>query len=201
MSIETMGREDFINNEFLTVSGRSKNAEEFAETIKKNLFDNFEIVSIHELGEFGIDDKERFLAFISRNSEIGQDFSAQRIKLVNAGLGAYVHENLEKAYEYSRKNYPTFGEKEEKIARKIDEIKEKFPKAKAAEIEQFNILEALWAAGNISFVRCLFDGEPCIALVSVVSGADELRVRPLAILLNEMIEIKLEFPTWNTDEE
>jgi len=189
-----MDREDFINNKFITVAGRSPSLDEFAAEIKKLLFDNFAIVAIHGLGEFGIDDKERFLAFITGDSKHGKTFNAQREKLLEAQLGAHTHANLDEAYEYSKVEYPTFGEEEQAIQDKYQELSERFPPVRAAEKEQFDILEALWANGKVSFVRCLYDDEPCLAVVSISSGAGELRVRPLAIVINENIEMKIEFP-------
>jgi hypothetical protein len=194
-----MDREEFSSNKFITVAGRASSMDEFAAEIKKNLYDNYGIVAIHGLGEFGIDDKERYLAFITGESITGKTFTAQQKKLLGEGLGAYTHNTLEDAYDYSKENYPTFGEEEEKTQRKFHEMSEKFPPVKAAEIEQFNILESLWGNGKINFVRCLFDEEPCLVLIAISPGADELRVRPMAIMINDELESRLEFP--NPDEE
>lgn len=189
-----MDREEFVNNKFITVAGRAASMEEFAAFLKKNLFDNFGIVAIHGLGEFGIDDKERYLAFITGDSKSGQTFNAQREKLLEAELGAHTHNNLDDAYEYSKNNYPTFGEEEEQMQRKYEELKEKFPPVKASEIEQFDIFEALLLNNKIKTVRALFNDVPCITFISVSGGVDELRVRPLAIMLNEDLEALIEFP-------
>jgi len=189
-----MDREEFINNKFITVAGRAASMDEFAAQVKKNLYDNFNIVAVHGLGEFGIDDKERYLAFVAGESKTGQTFNAQEQKLLEAQFGAHLHNTLEDAYDYSKRNYPSFGDKEEEVQRKFQEMSERFPPVKAQEMEQFNILEALWAAGKIHFVRCLLDDEPCLVLISVASGADELRVRPLAIMMSEDLEARIEFP-------
>ena len=194
-----MDREEFINNKFITVAGRAASMDEFAAQIKKNLYDNFTIVAVHGLGEFGIDDKERYLAFVAGESETGKTFNAQRQKLLEAQFGAHMHNTLEDAYDFSKRTYPTFGDKEEQVQRKYQEMNEKFPAIKAEEVEKFNILEALWAAGKVHFVRCLIDDEPCVVLISVATGADEMRVRPLAILMNEDLEARVEFPDPNDD--
>jgi hypothetical protein len=193
-----MDRHDFINNKFITVSGRSGSMDEFVAEVKKNLFDNYDVVAVHGLGEFGIDDKERYLAFVTGESDMGKNFFAQEQKLLAAQLGAHTHANLEDAYDYSKEKYETFGEEQVEKQTKFEQMTEKFPPTKAQEIEQFNILEALWASGRISFTRCLFDGEPSIVLIAVSPGADEIRVRPLAMLVNEDIETRIEFP--NDDE-
>ncbi len=190
-----MNKEDFINNKFITVAGRAPSMDEFAAEVKKNLYDNYEIVAIHGLGEFGIDDKERYLAFITGESSTGKTFNAQEKKLISARLGAHTHNNLDEAYNYSKQNYPAFGEEQIDMQQKHRDMSEKFPPVKASELEQFHILESLWANGRISFVRCLFNEEPCLVLVSIAGGADELRVRPFAIMINDELESKLEFPS------
>lgn len=189
-----MDRDEFINSKFITAAGRAESMDEFIDEIKKNLYDNYEIVAVHGLGEFGIDDKERYLAFITGESETGQTFNAQEKKLITAQLGARTHNTLSEAYDYSKENYPTFGEDQIEMQRKHDEMTEKFPPIKAVELEQFQILESMWANGRISFVRCLLDGEPCMVLISITPGADEFRVRPFAVMLNEELENRLEFP-------
>jgi hypothetical protein len=194
-----MNKEEFINSKFITVAGRAESMDEFAAEVKKNLYDNYEIVAIHGLGEFGIDDKERYLAFITGESSTGKTFNAQEKKLISAQLGAHTHNNLDEAYNYSKQNYPTFGEEQVDIQKKHREMTDKFPPVKAAEVEQFHILESMWANGRISFVRCLLDDEPCLVLISIAPGADELRVRPFAIMMNEELEARIEFP--NVDEE
>jgi len=133
-----MNREEFVNNKFITVAGRATSIDEFAAQIKKNLYDNFEIIAIHGLGEFGIDDKERYLAFIGGDSKTGKTFNAQRQKLLNAQFGAHMHNNLEEAYDFSKKNYPAFGEKEEEVQRKFHEMNEKFPPVRAEEMEKYS---------------------------------------------------------------
>lgn len=194
-----MEREEFINNKFITVAGRAASMEEFAAQIKKNLFDNYDIVAIHGLGEFGIDDKERYLAFITGESKSGKTFGAQNEKLREAQFGTKVHETLDEAFSFSKTEYPTFGDAEEQRQKKYQDLSERFPGLKASEIEQTNILESLWANGGIRSLRCLFDGEPVVVLVHVTGGADELRVRPFAMMINEDLEVRLEFP--NPDEE
>lgn len=189
-----MDRNEFINNKFITVAGRSASMDEFVAEVKKNLFDNYQIVAVHGLGEFGIDDKERYLAFVTGESATGQTFMAQEQKLLSAQLGAHTHNSLEDAYDYSKENYEEFGHEQIEKQEKFNEMTEKFPPVRAQEIEQFHILEALWANERISFVRCLLDDEPCLVLISISPGADELRVRPLAIMINENIEARLEFP-------
>lgn len=193
-----MDREEFISNKFITVAGRAASIDEFAAEIKKNLYDNYQIVAIHGLGEFGIDDKERYLAFITGESETGKNFFAQEQKLLGAQFGAHTHNTLEDAYDYSKENYPAFTEEQVEKQQKYEEMAERFPPVRAAEIEQFHILESMWASGRISFVRCLLDDEPCLVLITIAAGADELRVRPMAIMINEDIEARLEFP--NPDE-
>ena len=193
-----MDREEFIHNKFITVAGRASSMDEFVAQVKKNLFDNYQVVAVHGLGEFGIDDKERYLAFITGESATGQTFRAQEQKLLSAQLGAHTHNSLEEAYDYSKENYEAFGEEHVEKQEKFNEMNEKFPPIKAQEIEQFNILEALWANGRISFVRCLLDDTPCLVLIAISPGADELRVRPLAIMINEELEERIEFP--NPDE-
>ena len=189
-----MDRDEFINNKFITVAGRAASMEEFVDEVKKNLYDNYEIVAVHGLGELYVDDKERYLAFITGESESGHTFTAQEKKLITAQLGARTHATLNEAYDYSKENYPTFGEDQVELQKKHDAMAEKFPPVKAQEVEQFQLLESMWANGRISFVRCLLDDEPCIVLITISHGADEMRVRPFAIMLNEDLERKLEFP-------
>lgn len=197
--IETMDRNEFINNKFITVAGRASSMDEFATQIKKKLYDNFGIVAIHGLGEFGIDDKERYLAFITGESATGHTFTGQEQRFVSEGLGAHTHDNLDDAYDYSKKNYPTFGEEEELKQRKFESMSEKFPPVTAEESERYAIFEALMATDKTHFVRCLLEDKPCLVIVSITTGADEMRVRPLAVMLNEELESKIEFP--NPEEE
>lgn len=189
-----MNRDEFINNKFITVAGRAESMDEFIAEVKKNLYDNMEVVAVHGLGEFGIDDKERYLAFITGESETGHTFTAQEKKLMSAQLGARTHNTLSDAYDYSKQNYPTFGEEQMEMQRKHSEMAEKFPPVRASEVEQFQLLESMWANGRISFVRCLLDDDPCLVLISITPGSDELRVRPFAVMLNEDLERRLEFP-------
>ena len=189
-----MDREEFINKKFITVAGRAGSMDEFIAEVKRNLFDNYEVIAVHGIGEFGIDDKERYLAFITGQSDLGKNFFAQEQKLLAAQLGAKTHNSLEDAYDFSKENYEEFGKEQIEKQEKFNEMTERFPPTRASEIEQFNILEALWANGRVSFVRCLLDDEPCLVLITISPGADELRVRPLAIMINEDIEARLEFP-------
>lgn len=189
-----MENEHLANNKFITVAGRAASMEEFAAEVRKNLFDNYAIVAIHELGELGIDDKERYLAFITGVSMSGKTFFAQKEKLLQAQFGAYTHDSQEEAFEFSKEEYPAFTEKEQAEQIQFEEMKERFPSVTAFEVEQFNILEALWAQGKIRFIRCRFDDEPALVLVAISVGSEELRVRPLALLMNENVEAQLEFP-------
>lgn len=190
-----MDRDEFVKGKFITVAGRAGSMEEFAAQVKKNLYDNFSIVAVHGLGEFGIDDKERYLAFIAGDSKTGQTFNAQEQKLIGAHLGAHTHNSLEEAFDFSKEEYPTFGEEEMLKQQKFDDLAEKFPGVTATEAEQFEIFESLTSTGKIKVLRCLFDDTPAIALVSIAGGSDELRVRPFAILLNNELENKIEFPS------
>jgi len=190
-----MNRDEFINNKFITVAGRAASMEEFAAQIKKNLYDSYDIVAIHGLGELYVDDKERYLAFVtSETPNTGQNFIAQEKKLSEAQFGARTHDSLEIAFEYAKINYPTFGEEEERKQKKFQELTEKFPPLKASENEKVNVLESLWASGNIRTIRCLLDDEPVVVVVSIAGGADELRVRPFAIMVNDDLEARIEFP-------
>jgi hypothetical protein len=189
-----MDRDEFLNSKFITVAGRAESMDEFIDEVKKNLYDNYEVVAVHGLGEFGIDDKERYLAFITGESETGHTFNAQERKLITAQLGARTHNSIDEAYDFSKETYPTFGEDQIHIQEKHKEMAERFPSAKAVEVEQFHLLESLWANGRISFVRCRLDDKPCLVLISITPGVDELRVRPFAIMMNEELESRLEFP-------
>jgi hypothetical protein len=189
--------ENFVNNKFITVAGRAASMEEFAAQIKKNLYDNYDIVAIHGLGELYVDDKERYLAFVTGESETGHNFDAQEKKLTSAQFGAHLHENLDEAFEYAKVNYPSFGEEEEAKQKKFKELTEKFPPLKAEENEQVNILESMWAAGHIRTIRCVLDDEPVVVVVALSGGSDEVRVRPLAIMINTDLEARLEFPNPN----
>lgn len=178
---------------FISVVKRSSNMQEFLKEIKKNLFDNFKLVAVHELGEFGIDDKERFLAFIIKEGE-GKTSAAQEEKFTLAEFGAHIHDGIEEAFDYAKKNYTAFGEKEAERQQAFEELQEKFPPVSAAESEFFSIFEALFTAGRYNILRCTLDDFPCLAIVSVSAGQDETRVRPMAILMNEDIENRMEFP-------
>lgn len=185
--------EELNKKKFITAVKRASNMKEFIKEIKKNLLDNFKIVAIHELGEFGVDDKERFLAFLMKEGN-GSTSSSQEEKLIAAEFGTHIHNGIEAAFDYSKMNYPAFGEAEEEKQRKFEELQEKFPPVSASEAEFFSVFEALFNAGRYNILRCTLDDYPCLAIVSVSQGQDETRVRPMAILINEDIESKMEFP-------
>src|SRR3990167_7232764 len=163
--------EELNKVKFITVVGRSPNMDKFVKELKRNLFDNFNIVAVHGLGEFGIDDKERFLAFITGDSEVGHTFDAQEEKFRDAKnkegiqyFGARTHLGIEAAFDYSRENFPAFGEIEVEKQRKFEELKEKFPPVSASETEFFSIFEALFNTGKYHVIRCTLDEYPCLAV-------------------------------------
>lgn len=194
-----MTREDYINNKFLTVVGRAHTIDDFAMSIKKVLFDNFDIAAIHGLDDFGIDDKERYLAFVTGQSMHGRTFTAQKIRFQKAQFGAHLHQNLEEAFDFSKEEYPAFGEAELERQMKYEELSEKFPPIKAKEIEQFEILESLMESGKIKYVRASLNDDPCVVLLAITMASDEIRVRPFAVMMNEDIEAKLDFPNPEED--
>ena len=184
----------------LTIVGRAKSEEDFLSAFQDVLPDNYQIHSIHNLGEFyEADEKERYLSLVGEEI-VGEKSTMETVAKILFGkqLGAYIHNSLEDAMSFSKREYGLQDELEEKIVEhheKLAEIREKFPFFTAEEVKKFKMFNAFYNNGDIIPFRCRFNDELAIALVSVANGHDEIQISPLGVLLTEnMAEEFLSMP-------
>jgi hypothetical protein len=180
----------------LTVVGRAENADDFVKTFFDYLPDNYDISGVHNLGEFyEADKKERYLAFITE--EVFNDKSTTDVVarvLIGQQLGAYIHNSLEDAIEYAKKEYG-FEDEGVEHEEQFAKMREKFPFFTASEIKQYKQFSAQFHSEDIVPFRCRFNDELAIALVTIANGHDEIQVSPFAVLLTEkMAEEFLSMP-------
>lgn len=182
-----------MTNVIIVVS-RSETAHAFAHEVDDLLYGGYGIIAIHPLGEPGLDEKERFLAFIGQIGEEAQfPFETQVMRLTSSTRTARVFEDSEEALEYAKENYELDQDHVEAHER-FERIKEKFPPPTAQEIEQFIVFQALMNFGAFTLVRGLLDDEPVVVLATITQGPDQVLTSKLAILMNEDIKSRLKVP-------
>lgn len=179
----------------IIVVGRSETAHAFGHEVSDLLYDGYGIIAIHPLGEPGLDEKERFLAFIGRMGaeEPKFGFDTQVMRLTSSTRTARQFEHFEDALEYAKENYSLDDDRVEAHER-FERIREKFPTPSAAEIEQFIVFQALMNFGAFTIIRGLLDDEPCIVIATMTQGPDEMRVTKLAVMMNDDIADRLTVP-------
>lgn len=179
----------------IIVVGRSETAHDFGHEIADLLYEGYGIIAIHPLGEPGLDEKERFLAFIgTMGSDDPQfDFSTQVMRLTSSTRTARLFDDAEDALEYAKENYDLDSGRVEAHER-FERIKDLYPPPTAKEIEQFVVFQALMNFGAFTIVRGLLDDEPCIVICTMTQGPDEMRITKLALLMNEDLQDKLKVP-------
>lgn len=178
----------------IIVVGRSETAHDFGHEVDDLLYAGYGIIAIHPLGEPGLDEKERFLAFVgAMGDEQAFPVETQVMRLTSSTRTARNFADFETALEYAKENYNLEDDRVEAHER-MERIKDKFPPPSAKEIEQFIVFQALMQFGAFTLVRGLLDDEPCIVIASLTQGPDEMRVAKLAILMNEDLADRLTVP-------
>jgi hypothetical protein len=179
----------------IIVVGRSETAHDFGHEISDRLYDGYGIIAIHPLGEPGMDEKERFLAFVGTMGGEKAQFppETQVMHLTTATRTARLFEDFESALEYAQENYD-LGQERVDAHERFEKMKDKFPPPTAREIEDFVVFQALMNFGAFSIARGLIDDEPCIVISTMTPGPDEIRVTPLAIMMNNELRDRLELP-------
>jgi hypothetical protein len=186
----------------IIVVGRSETAHDFGHEVSDRLYNGYGIIAIHPLGEPGLDEKERFLAFVGAMDSEGEvqfPFETQVMHLTSSTRTARLFDSFEDALEYAKENYDLDSERVEAHER-FERIKDKFPPPTAKEIEQFVVFQALMNFGAFTIVRGLLDDEPCIVIATMTQGPDEMRVTKLALLMTEDIQDRLKVPFENFDD-
>lgn len=179
----------------IIVVGRSATAHDFGHEISELLYTGYGIIAIHPLGEPGVDEKERFLAFIGKmgNEELQFPFDTQVMRLTSSTRTAKMFEDFEEALEFAQENY-SLDDYRIEAHEQFERVKERFPSPTAEEIEQFIVFQALMNFGAFTIVRGLLDDEPVIVIATVTQGPDEMRVSKLALLINDEIAERLRVP-------
>lgn len=178
--------------------GRAQTAHSFVHDISDRLYGGFTIIAVHPLGEPGIDDQDRFLAFVGQRGEDTEfTIEAQAERLTSSERSARVFEDMEGALDYAKEKY---GLSEGRVEwhERMEDLQERFPPPTAAEIERYVILHALISDGapTISLVRGLIDDEPVTVLCNIVYGPDGTLATPMALILGrgDSILERLELP-------
>lgn len=179
-------------SKYITVVKRTPDEESFLQEVVKLLTDNFNLEGIHSLGEVSeVDNMERFIAFIS-----GEEFGSHNCELMVSrlmaeGFGAKAHDSLEEALTYAKETYE-FEDENARLQAKYDEMKKKFPPLKAKEVEQVTIFDLFYMTRKVTPMRGKLDDEECVVIATVSQGEDDIKVLPLAILLNDSLKESLE---------
>jgi len=180
----------------LIIVGRSETEERFRSLIERFLPEGFDIEAIHSLGEYyESDNKDRFIAFVSCLDEelFNASFDGILKKTRANSFGANPFDNIDDAVSYATEEYnfeTDDGIREEKYA----ELRERYPLFSAAEWEQFQIFDSLYVTGKVRPIRARFNDEPIVVLAHITGGADEVRVTPMMILINDEIHDDLDIP-------
>lgn len=185
-----------MEKRILTIVGRAKNPKEFEKDFREYLDDTYSLVGIHSLGEFyEVDGNERFIAFIAEETEeeTNSKISFVAYNVRAKGFASETHDSIEEALEYAREKYD-LEDDNVKAQEKFNEIRERFPNFTAEEWESFNVFDSLYHTGKIIPIRGRVDDELVMVIVTVAHGSDEIRVTPLAVIVNEEIEANLELP-------
>lgn len=184
-------------SQYITVVNRAKNKKEFVKDFSEEFEGkiSFKIRGVHSLGDFfEFDGKERFISFLELTGEESEEeIEVACHALRGKGYGINLHDNIEEAIENAKEKY-SFEDNEAKRQEHIVSIRDRFPYFTATEWEQFQIFDSLYQTGKIMPIRGRFEDEPVMVISSVAHGADEIRVTPLAIIVNDHMEGNLELP-------
>lgn len=188
---------------YLTVVKRAEDQDTFLEQLNKHLQDNYVIHGVHSLDEFyDTDGKDRYLAFVEE--EIIPDVSSTAENLVQIlrgdGFAAYIHDTPDEAIEFAKGKYG-FEDSNAIRQEKMNKVREEFPHFTAEEWESFHIFDSFYHTGKVQAVRGKYNEELVMVLASIVNGIDEVRVTPLAILVNDYMIKELELPFENLEED
>jgi hypothetical protein len=188
------GGDGLVTNAIIVV-GRATTAHDFGHEVSDLLYNGYGIIAIHPLGEPGLDEMERFLAFIGEmgSDELQFPFETQVMRLTSSTRTARQFEDFETALEYAKENYDLDNDRVEAHER-FERIREKFPPPTAREIEQFLVFQALMNFGAFTLVRGMIDDEPCVVIATMTQGPDEMRISKLAVLMNDDIGDRLKVP-------
>lgn len=178
----------------IIVVGRSPTAHDYAHELSDLLYDGYGIIAIHPLGEPGIDEKERFLAFIGpMGGEQEFPLDTQVMRLTSSTRTATAFADFETALDYAKINYKLEDDRVEAHER-FEKIKARFPAPSAAEIEQFVVFQALMSFGAFTITRGLLDDDPVVVIATMTQGPDEMRITKLALLMTPELEERLTLP-------
>ncbi len=180
----------------LLIVGRSETEERFRSLIERFLPEGFTIEGIHSLGEFyESDNKDRFIAFVSCEDEelFNESFDSILRKVRANSFGGNPFDDIYDAVEYATKEYGWEADDDAREER-YQELRERFPLFSAEEWEQFQIFDSLYHTGKVRPIRARFNDEPVVILAHITAGADEVRVTPMMILINDDIHNDLDIP-------
>jgi hypothetical protein len=186
--------EEDLPEKYIIVVGRSNNGKEFASVISEVLTDNFSIVGVHSLGERSeLDKKERYISFISGQDmgSMNADFICSRFLAL--GFGSRSFDSQDEAFEYAKETYD-FGSEDEEKQQRFNELKEKFPPFSAFEQRAYMIFDSLYKLDRTYPIRARLDDEPVTAIISISHGKEDVIITPVAILVDENIESRIELP-------
>ena len=182
---------------FLIVVGRAENPKEIYEEIHEELGDNFEVEGVHSLDSFSeVDNKDRFIIFISTTFsetefKVKSEYLIERMRVL--GFGGAAFDTMEEAIKYAEEKYD-FEDDDAKRQERAMEIRKRFPRFSSEEIEQVSIFDSLYHTGKIRPMRGRYEDEEVVVLVHVTHGAEESRVTPMMIMINDDIHSKIELP-------
>jgi len=181
---------------FIIAVGRSDNAETFHGEISGVLTDEFTIDGIHSLDVFSeVDGKDRFIGFISSMSDKNVENEALEVvtRIRNMGFGSYQFDTFEEALDYAEENYG-YENDDAKRREKFEEMRRRFPSFSALEWEQIQIFDSLYHTGKVRPVRGRYLDEEVVVMVHITAGADEVRVTPMMMLIDDAMSENLELP-------
>lgn len=178
--------------------GRAKTAHNFVHDVSDRLYGGFVIIAVHPLGAPGIDDQDRYLAFVGqRGDETEFTIEAQADRLSSSERSARIFEEMADALDYAKLEY---GLSEERVEwhERMEDLNERFPPPSVVEIERFIVLQSLITSGapTITLVRGVLDDEPVAVLCNIVYGPDGVLATPLCIILGQGEDLtgRLELP-------
>jgi hypothetical protein len=148
-----------------------------------------------------MDKKERFISFFSQDIDEENDsveFACHALR--GKGFGVSRHDSYAEAVEHAKQKYH-YEDNDEKRQEQFTTIRDRFPYFTASEWESFQVLDALYHTGKVMPIRGRYNDQLVMVFASVAHGVDEIRVTPLAIVVNEFMEGNLELPFENDEED
>lgn|SRR5574338_51847 len=182
---------------YLVVVGRAESKRDFFEEINPLIKELFKVEGIHSLDEYSeVDNKDRFIIFAS-SEEDGRQFKDESEALIHRlqtnSYGAAIFDGLSEAIMYAEEKYEFETDDAKRQERRSERLK-KFPPFNAEELEQFHIFDSLYHTGKVVPMRARYNEEEVVILAHITFGADEVRVTPMMILINDEIHEELEIP-------